>query len=790
MLRNYLLSAWRALRMSRGYAAINIAGLSVGMAGAMLIFVWLQHEVGVDRFHKKGARLYQVYGLHKLNGEIRTNTNTPEPMAPALKLEFPEIEASSRYSSLSMVFRVGNSLFPESAAFVDKDFFSMFSFPFVIGNARTAFRQPNSVVLTQAVAEKLFGSAERAMGETLVINNEQRSAAIVTGILRDLPANTRFTADAVFGWKMYEMMGYKDESPHAWTNSMTTTFVLLKPGVDLAAVNHKIKDITHRKDPMAQSKMFLYPSSKWYLYNKFENGKVAGGRIDRIYMFSAIAVFILLIACINFMNLSTARSEKRAREVGVRKVAGASRSVLTGQFIFESILLAFLSGIIALLLVSAVIKPFEDVLGQRLRIPYNDPWLWIAFIGFILFTGVLAGSYPAFFLSSFRPVKVLKGSYIPSLGKFNPRKALVVLQFTFAIGLIACTLVVRQQVKYAQRRDLGYRKDQLVSIPLNNLTPPKAELIRREILAAGIATSVTKTMFPMTYSYNSSSGIDWEGKQPNAQISFNRYAVDADWVKTTGVQLVAGRDIDIYKFPTDSTAMLLNESAVRAMGFEDPVGKKVEDNGISWTVVGAVKNFVFNSPYDKVVPMIIEGPKSYFTMMTMRLNSKRKMSGNIAALESLFKRDDPEDLFTYTFADEGYAVKFEGEKRTAVLTAIFSTLAIFISCLGLFGLAAYMTERRSKEIGVRKVLGASVGSILKLISSEFIKLVGISFLIATPLSYYIMTRWLEGFNYRKDIGWAVFAVTGILALAVAACTVSFQAIRAATANPVKSLRTE
>ncbi len=789
MLQTYIKIAWRNLTKNKTFSLINIIGLSIGMAGAILILTWIQHEVGFDRFHKKGDRLYEVYKQTNINGNIQTTASTPEPMGQALKTEFAEVEASSRYNSANFTLQIGNSPVACQAMFIDQDFFSMFSFPFITGNPKSSFQQPNSVVLTQSAAKKFFGNGQ-AIGKTFLLNSEKNVIVTVTGILADFPVNTRFSGDALLNWSTYETLGYKDASPHPWTNGMVKTFVLLKPKMDLDAFNVKIKNIAHKKDARTSSEMFLYPSSQWHLYGTFENGKVSGGRVDRVYMFGTIAAFILLIACINFMNLSTARSEKRAREVGVRKVAGASRGILAGQFIIESVVLAFIAGIIALMLVSLLLKSFENMLGQVLQVPYSEPWLWLSVLVFILLTGIMAGSYPAFFLSSIKPIGVLKGSYVDSHRGINLRKALVVLQFTFAIGLIACTVIVRQQIKYAENRDTGYQKDQLVSIPLNDIPDNKIEIIRQEILNTGAAVSITKTMFPMTYSYNSSSGINWEQKDPNAEIRLNRYSVDADWVKTTCVRLIEGRDIDIHKFPADSTAVLLNEAAVKAMGITNPIGKKVEDNNISWTVVGVVKNFVFNSPYDEVLPMIVEGPKSQMNMITLRLNGNRKASENINQIESIFKKESPENIFTYQFADDGYAAQFGEEKRTAMLSVVFSTLAIIISCLGLLGLATCMVEQRSKEIGIRKVLGASIRNIVVLISTDFVKLVAIAFLLAAPLAYYIMNRWLQGFALRVNISLWVFISAGIAAMTIALFTVCTQAIKAALTNPVISLKSE
>lgn len=760
------------------------------MAGAILILLWIQHEVSYDRFHEKGDQLYEAYHQRENGGKIGSWNSTSVPMGPALKAEYPEVEATSRYANGGkLLFNTGGASIDQQVVFVDREFFDLFSFPFIAGNPQSAFAQPNSIVLTESTAKKLFGDKE-AMGQTIQLENEERYSVIVTGILKDLPANTRFRLDATINWHMYETLGYADTSPHAWTNSYLNTFVLLKPDTDVEAFNAKIRDISRRKDDLSQLDVFVYPSAKWHLYERVENGQPVGGRIDRVYLFGAIAVFVLLIACINFMNLSTARSERRAKEVGVRKVAGARRGMLIGQFISESILLAVLAGIIALLLVALTLPLYETLIAEQLYIPYDKPVIWLAATGFILATGLLAGSYPAFFLSAFQPAKVLKGTHVRVRSAFNLRKMLVVLQFTFAIALIICTLIVRQQIQHAENRDTGYSRDQLMTVYLNDISRPKSDLIRQEIIDAGAATSITKTGAPMTRTWSNSGSISWEGKAPGDQSPIHRFAADKDWTKTSGVQLVAGRDIDVGKYPTDSTAMLLNEAAVKTMGFDDPIGKIVEDNYIQYTVVGVVKNFLINSPYKAVEPMIIAGPKAYTGVMTIKLNGERKTSENLTTIGSIFHKYNPEHPLDYEFADEQYAAKFRSEQRTAALTGLFSGLAIFISCLGLFGLAAHTAEQRSKEIGVRKVLGASVGSIVRLLSKDFVRLVAISFVIASPIAYYAMEHWLQDFAYRISVEWGVFAMTALLAVTIAVLTVSFQAIRAAMANPVDSLRDE
>jgi putative ABC transport system permease protein len=518
-----------------------------------------------------------------------------------------------------------------------------------------------------------------------------------------------------------------------------------------------------------------------------------GGRITFVKLFGIIAVFILLIACINFMNLSTARSEKRAKEVGIRKVVGAQKSSLIGQFIGESVFIALLAGIAAIIIVQISLPGYNQLTGKKLFLNFGDTYTWIAFIGFILFTGLLAGSYPAFFLSSFQPVKVLKGAFKKENTLVTPRKALVVLQFTFAIILIICTIIVKQQIDYGRDRETGYNKDNLVYHFMTGDIPKNYTLIKNELLASGIAKSITKTNSPLTERWSDGWGQSWEGKDPNDKTSFDRYLSDEGLGVTAGLQFIQGRDFDLKQFPTDSTGLIINESSLKAMKFKDPIGKIIGDLGIDWHIVGVIKDFILTSPYEPTRPLLICGAKSSFmsfNVMQIKLNGNNSTAKNLKTAAAIFKKYNPEYPFEYKFVDEAYAQKFENEQRQGTLAALFAGLTIFISCLGLFGLATYMAENRIKEIGVRKVLGASVTGITTLLSKDFVKLVIISFIIAAPLSYWSMYKWLQGYEYRVSIQWWVFAVACFLSVAIAILTVSYQAIKAALANPVKSLRTE
>jgi putative ABC transport system permease protein len=528
----------------------------------------------------------------------------------------------------------------------------------------------------------------------------------------------------------------------------------------------------------------------WHLYTDFKKGKVVGGRIETVRMFGIIAAFILLIACINFMNLSTARSEKRAKEVGIRKVVGAQKQSLIGQFLSESILLALIAGIIALGVVQLCLPAFNLLTDKQLHIAYDDIYFWVAGILFVLFTGSLAGSYPAFYLSSFQPVKVLKGTFKAAHAAINPRKVLVVLQFTFAIVLIICTIIVERQIEYAQQRQAGYAKDNLIYHFLTGDIEKNYKLIKQELLSNGTAVSVSKTSAPLTEGWSNTWGMEWSGKDVNDKTIFNRYCADEDIAKTAGFTILEGRDLDLKDYPSDSLACLLNESAVRHMKLKNPVGQIVKDDGFSWHVVGVIKDFILQSPYRPLDPMMIEGSKGWFNVLHIKFNRERTTAQNLLVAERIFKKYNPEYPFEYKFIDQEYAQKFADTQRTATLIGLFAVLTIFISCLGLFGLATYMAENRIKEIGVRKVLGASVLSITTLLSREFLTLVIISILIASPVAWYAMHRWLMDYDYRIAIQWWVFLTAGLLSIVISLVTVSYQAIKAAVSNPVNSLRME
>lgn len=787
MLKNYLKIAFRNLLRNKAFSFINILGLAIGMASAILILLWIQNEMSYDQFHAKKDRIYEAWNRANFSGKLQCWNTTPKILSKALSNDIPEVEEATRVNWPSnYLFSVGDKRLTVKGNIVDSNFLKVFSFPLVKGNAATALMDMHSIILTEKLAKKIFGD-EDAMGKIIKIDNKDNFT--VTGIAKDLPNNTRFDFEYLLPWSYLRYTGQDDEN---WGNNSTRNYVLLKQNASFASADSKIRHIKVRydKDDDPKWEMFLYPISKWRLYSSFKEGVEDGGRIEFVRLFGIIAAFILLIACINFMNLSTARSEKRAKEVGIRKVVGAQKKFLIGQFIGESVLLAFLAGILAIIIVQISLPGFNKLTDKHLFIEYGNVNYWLFALGFILLTGILAGSYPAFYMSSFQPVKVLKGVFRASNALVTPRKVLVVLQFTFAIILIISTITVKHQIDYARERQTGYDKNNLIYHFLTGDLEKNYDLVKNDLISSGAAVAVSKTSAPITQGWSDSWGFEWQGKDPNDKTDFDRYCADEDLVKTVGFQIVKGRDLNLKQFPTDSTGVILNESAVKVMNFKEPIGQIVKDNGIDWHVVGVIKDFILQSPYMPLKPMVIEGGKGWFNVMHIKLNPKNTTAQNLQTAETIFKKYNPEYPFEYKFVDEEYANKFSDEKRTATLTALFAGLTIFISCLGLFGLAAYMAQNRIKEIGVRKVLGASVTSIATLLSKDFLKLVIVSLVIASPVAGYIMYRWLQGYPYRVSLEWWVFAIAGIAAVTIALVTVSFQAIKAATANPAKNLRTE
>lgn len=785
MLKNYFKIAWRNLIRNKVFSVINITGLAIGMAVALLIGIWVQNEFSYDQFHKNKNNLYKVYNRQTgYGGAVYAFDVTAGPVGKALQKDFPEVKNSARiYWSNERLFNYGDKSIKAKGNDVDKPFLTMFSFPLLEGDANHALDDVNSIVITEDLAKRLFGNKD-AMGKVITLDNN--GSYKVTGVLKNLPGNTEFD----FNY-LVSLQANENNYGNTWDNNTYYTYIQLKSGVSVDAFNNKIKQEVNKYAPDLKDEVFLYPVIKQHLYSNFENGKPAGGRINTVRLLIIIGLLILLIACINFMNLSTAQSQKRAKEIGVRKVIGAGKTRLVIQFLCESVLIAFVAGIFAILTTVLSLPAFNNLINKSLSLNYKDPLLWVSLSGFILFTGLLAGSYPAFFLSSFKPVKVLKGAVTSIKDPFNPRKILVVTQFSIAIVLIISTLIVYHQIKFVENRNTGYNINSLAEVPIEGDIRKNYDLIKNELINKGVVTAMCKNSLGVTVDGATRGGLSWQGSKPDdANIIFSKVGTGGDFVKTLDLKLLDGRGIDMNAYSSDSTAALLNEAAVKAMNIKNPVGKIINEEGKNFTIVGVFKDFIIGSPYNFVTPMIVVATNYWTYNIILRFNNKNNMEDNLHVAQHVFKKYNPAYLFTYHFVDEEYQQKFSDEKQTETLAALFAGLTIFISCLGLFGLAAYMAENRQKEIGIRKVLGASVKTIVQMLSKEFVVLVIISIIIATPIGWLVMNKWLQNYNYRIEISWQVFVFAGLIAILIAVLTVSFQAIKAAIANPVKSLRSE
>ena len=790
MLRNFFKITIRNLWRNKGFSTINISGLAIGMAAAMLILLWVQHEISFDRFHSRADRIFILFSREDYNGKIDAWPRTPALMAQDLKRNFAEVEDIIRFNQVYFLVTVGDKRFNSRGAFTDSGFLSTFSFPLLSGNAKQALSNDHGIILTEHFARNLFGK-EDPMGKTVKIDSTDNFT--VTGVLKDLPYNTEMDFEYLLPWDYISRLGW--DKGQTWASTNALTYALLRKGPSGVAFDKKLRNIT--KDHIStgegsKREVFIQPLIKNHLYARVENGELVGGRIEMVKLFIIVAVFILLIACINFMNLSTARSEKRAKEVGIRKTIGANRKTLVLQFIGESIFLSFLAFLIAVFLVELSLSGFNSIVGTSLEFSLSDYSFWIISLCFIVITGVLAGSYPAFYLSSFQPLRVLKTAIHRADALVTPRKILVVLQFSFAVLLTICTLVVGRQIKYAMDRDSGYNKDKLVFHFSQGDIDKHYELIKESLINSGAASSVTRLNSPITRIWSTVSGFSWPGSsEQDKGLNFLEFRADGDFTKTIGVKVIQGRDIDIRNFHADSNAVLLNESAIDAMHLKDPMGKTMTGtDGIKRTIVGIVKNFVIESPYEEIKPAIVGTWRGGYGAVHFKLNSSISTADAISKAERVFREYNPQYPFEYVFADDAYGRKFRDEQEQGTLAGLFAALAIFISCLGLFGLSTYVAESRTKEIGVRKVLGASVANIAMLLSGDFVKLVLIAIVISSPIAWFVMTKWLGNFSYRISLSIWLFLAAGLMALLISIITVAGQAIKAALSNPAKSLRTE
>jgi len=784
MIKNYFKIAWRNLQKNKAYTFINIAGLSVGLACSILIMLWVQDERSVDGFHANGRHLYQIYERQTNEGKVEANYLTQGLLADELKKQIPEVQyASGMEQNFPRTFEANNKVVKLDGTYAGVDFFKMFSYLLLQGEARTALNMPAGIAISRKMADIFFGSPENAIGKTLRYENTVNLQ--VTAVFENVPANSSQQFDFLRSWKSFIA---ENAWVGSWSSTSPATFVQLRADADPVKVGNKIKNFINLFQPEAHIELVLQPYTEKYLHSNFKNGQIDGGRIEYIRLYSAVAIFMLLIACINFMNLATARSIKRAREVGVRKAIGAQRLTLIVQFICEALLLTFISMMIALILVIVLLPAFNNLTGKQLFIRIGQPTFWIALSGLLTVTALVAGSYPAFFLSSLNPVRVLKGSLTFSKGATFFRKGLVVFQFTLAVILIVGTIVIYRQVAYIQTKNIGYNRDNLLYIPLEGDLIAKYQLFKNEASRMPGIQSVSVMKESPTVISHSTDDVRWIGKDRTQNQSPSDTKVGYDFVKTLRLQLKEGRDFS--KEFNDSANFLLNEAAVKKIGYKNPVGMPIWWGNREGKIVGVLKDFHFNTMYAAIEPLFIRLDDNLkFGNIIVRIQAGKTKEA-VTGLGKICKELNPDFTFNYQFSDQEYAKLYNSEQIVSKLSNYFAVLAIFISCLGLLGLAMFIAEQRLKEIGIRKVLGASVSSLFGLLSSEFLLLVIIALVIASPIAWLVMNNWLQHFAYRMPIQWWMFALSGGLIIIIAMITVGFQTAKAAWANPIKSLRSE
>lgn len=786
MFKNYLKTAFRNLWKNKTYSFLNIIGLSVGIACAALIFLWVEDELTYDHYFKNREHLYIVKDQQTYDGTTFTFDATPGPLAPSIKSEVPGISNTARATwSNKMLFSLDDKRIYEQGFYTDSSFLSMFHLDFIKGTATNAFSNVHSIVVTEKMANKFFGTTD-VIGKTLKINNGDDYA--ITGVISDIPENVTMKFDWLASFKIYEE---KNSWLQQWGSNGLITYVEVQPSANVKEINDKLYNFIKSKGDNYNARFSIYPISKLHLYNSFTNGvEDKNGRIRYVRLFTIIAWIILLIACINFMNLATARSEKRAREVGVRKVLGAGKSKLIAQFLGESLVMSFLSALLAVGIVYLLLPLFNTLVDKHMQMDIFNPLHFGSLLLLAVLCGLFAGIYPAFFLSSFRPVIVLKGLKLAlsdSAGWI--RKGLVIVQFSISVILIVCTIIIYQQIQHVKSRDLGYNKQSLIYTSLNGHMKQHFSAIKADLLASGVVQNASLSNSYVLNMGSNTGDFGWEGKDPQKQILITVEGVSPEYINTMGMHLGGGRDF-YQDIKTDSNNVIINESLAKLMGKKDAVGSQITRDGQSYTVVGVVKNFLYNNMYSEGAPLIFYSDTSNTNFLNIRLKPEADLKIALNKIERVMKANEPGYPFEYKFVDEQFDKLFKTESMIGKLAGIFALLAIIISCLGLFGLSAYTAERRTKEIGIRKVLGASVPGITTMLSKDFIRLVLISFVIAFPLAWYFMHQWLQDFEYRITINWMVFAGAGLIAMVIALTTISFQAIRAAVSNPIKSLRTE
>ena len=790
MLKNYIKIAWRNLQKSKVYSFINILGLALGMWVSILIGLWMWDEISYNTNHQNYGTVAQIMTTQDFDGNVVTHPATALPLAPELRAKFPaDFKRLAQTTwEFDITLKVGDKTISNKGIFAEPQFPEMLTLDMLEGSI-TALNDPKSAIITTSLAKMLFADGN-PMGKTVIINNS--TPVIIAGVYKDLPGNSTFANTKIIAaWQAYvNTQGWVRNSMQEWGNHSFQLFAQVNEGADWNQINARIKDVAKAHFKEGNDEVQLFPMDKWHLYSEFTNGKISGGKIKFVWLFGVIGIFVLLLACINFMNLSTARSEKRAKEVGVRKAMGSMRGQLIGQFLSESLVMSGLACLLAVALVVLFLPYFNQLSSKQIVFPWSNPVFWLLTIAFTLFTGLVAGSYPAFYLSGFNTVKVLKGTFRAGRFAALPRKVLVVIQFTVSVTLIIGTIIVFRQIQHARNRPVGYSRDGLINMSIRS---PELEghydAIRQDIIQTGAVADMAESSSRVTSISSAQIGYEWKGKKPNTVPVFGTIAVTHDYGKTIGWSIKQGRDFS-RSFSADTSGIIINETAAKVIGFKDPVGQTIVFNDKPLIITGVVKDMVMESPYIPAQATTYMLRYDWANEIIIRIKPGMPVQNALSKIEGVFKKYSPQGTFDYKFVDEQYAAKFENEQRIGNLATFFAVLAIVISSLGLFGLASFVAEQRTKEIGVRKVLGASVYNLWSMLSKDFVVLVLISCLIAVPLAWYFLNGWLQAYEYRTNISWWIFGVSGMGAMVITLLTVSFQAIKAAIANPVKSLRTE
>lgn len=794
MYKNYLKTALRNLRKNLGYSFINIFGLAMGMAVAIIIGLWIKNELSYDRYNPGYHRIAEVIQNVTNNGDVDTWFNTPFPLGEELRSKYGDdfkyvVMVSGLDNGSMLGYKDQN--FNRTGTFIGLQGPDLLDLHMIEGT-RDGLKDPSSIFLSQSTAKAIFGDDD-PINKILKVNSQ--STVKVTGVYEDLPQNSEFSQLAyLMPWEKFIKDNNLMQDDNPWRCNCELTYVELNDKANFADASERIRDVkmhnVHEDELVHHPQLFLFPMSRWHLYGEFKNGVNTGGRIQYVWMFGITGIFVILLACINFMNLSTARSEKRAKEVGIRKSVGSHRPQIIFQFLSESLVVSGMAFVVSLLIAWLVLPAFNLIAGEQLAMPWGDRYFWMATVGFVILTGVIAGSYPALYMSSFQPVRILKGVIRTGRSAIRLRQILVVVQFTISMILIISTIIVYQQIQFARSRPLGYDRDGLIMFyPPNSDFHDHFEAISKEMADAGAISAMTETSSPVTGVWGTTSGFEWPGENPNAATDFPFDEVSPGFGQTVGWKIVQGRDFS-KDIASDSSGLVINESALKFMGLKDPIGTTITWFGDPHHVIGVVKDLIVESPYEPVRPTFYSMLKGSGNVITMKLSPEQSGSKSLDKIESIYKKYLPAQPFEYHFVDADFAKKFGDEMRIGKISTWFAGLAILISCLGIFGLSSYVAEQRTKEIGIRKVMGASVAGIWQLLSKDFIGLVLLSCLLSVPVAWYFLHQWLIGYTYHTDVAWWVFAVASGGALLITLITVSYQTIKAATMNPVKSLRSE